>query len=76
MTATLHLNAINQFRQSMPWKLTFSFGRALQDESLKAWQGKPANIAPGQRAFFHRARCVSAAALGNYTDTMEQELAA
>jgi fructose-bisphosphate aldolase class I len=76
LTANLHLNAINQFDQSSPWKLTFSFGRALQDESLKAWQGKPANIASGQRAFFHRARCVSAAALGNYTDTMEQGLAA
>jgi len=76
LTATLHLNAINQLGGPKPWKLSFSYGRALQDEALQAWQGKPQNLEIGQKAFAHRAECVSAAALGKYTKAMESELAA
>jgi fructose-bisphosphate aldolase, class I len=76
LAATRHLNAINQLDSPKPWKLSYSFGRALQDEALQAWQGKRENLQAGQRAFFHRAQCVRAAALGNYTNAMEGELAA
>jgi len=73
ITATQHLNAINQLAISAPWPLTFSFGRALQDEALAAWQGKQENVDRGQRAFYHRARCASAAAVGQYSIAIEEE---
>ena len=76
VTATMHLNAINSVDGPKPWKVSFSYGRALQDEALKAWRGKNQNLQAGQQAFSHRSRCVSAAALGKYTKTMESELAA
>jgi len=76
VSATLHLNAINQLAGPKPWKISFSYGRALQDEALQAWVGKQQNMQAGQKAFAHRARCVSAAALGKYTNAMESELAA
>jgi fructose-bisphosphate aldolase class I len=76
LTATMHLNALNQLNTVRPWKLSFSFGRALQDEALRAWFGKPENIAAGQRAFAHRAKCARSAALGQYTRAMESGLAA
>jgi fructose-bisphosphate aldolase class I len=74
VSATRHLNAINQLGGPKPWKLSFSYGRALQDEALRAWRGKSQNLNAGQKAFYHRARCDSAAALGKYTDAMEAEL--
>jgi fructose-bisphosphate aldolase class I len=73
LMATEHLSAINQLDAPKPWKLSFSYGRALQDEALKAWQGKNENLKAGQRAFYHRAKCDSAAALGKYTESMESE---
>jgi fructose-bisphosphate aldolase, class I len=76
VTATDHLNAINQVEGPKPWKLSFSYGRALQDEALKAWRGKNENLQPGQKAFFHRAKCLSAAAAGKYSRHVEGELAA
>jgi fructose-bisphosphate aldolase class I len=74
--ATQHLNAINQLDGPKPWKLSFSYGRALQDEALRAWGGKPENVRSGQARFAHRAGCVSAAALGKYSRSMETEVAA
>jgi fructose-bisphosphate aldolase, class I len=74
LAATMHLHEINQLEGPKPWKLSFSFGRALQDEALKAWHGKSENVEAGQRAFYHRARCNSAAALGRYSPSMESEL--
>lgn len=68
ITATKHLNAINKIQGPKPWKLSFSYGRALQDEALKAWGGKDENYKAGQEAFYHRAKCNSAATLGKYTD--------
>lgn len=71
IAATKHLNAINQSAGPKPWKLSFSYGRALQDEALKAWSGKNENLKAGQVAFHHRAKCESAATLGQYTAAME-----
>ena len=73
--ATVHLNAIAQQSGATPWQLTFSFGRALQDEALRAWGGWPENVGAGQLAFLHRARCVSSAAAGSYSAAMEDQSA-
>ncbi len=73
--ATEHLNAINQQDSPKPWKLSFSYGRALQDEALEVWQGRRENVPAGQQVFYHRARCDSAAALGRYRSDMESEAA-
>jgi fructose-bisphosphate aldolase class I len=72
VAATEHLNAINRIGDVRPWTLSFSYGRALQDEALKAWRGQE-NVITAQQAFSHRAKCDSAAALGRYTTTMETE---
>ena len=74
LVATEHLNEINQLKGPKPWTLSFSYGRALQDEALHAWRGEGENLGAGQRAFYHRARCDGAAALGRYSPSMEAEL--
>lgn len=71
LTATKNLNAINQSEGPKPWKLSFSYGRALQDEALTAWLGKNENLKAAQEAFYQRAKCDKAAALGKYSETME-----
>jgi fructose-bisphosphate aldolase, class I len=73
--ATAHLNAMNQ-RGPHPWQLSFSYGRALQAPSIRAWGGKPENVEAGQRAFYHRAKMNSAARTGAYAPEMEREAAA
>ena len=50
----------------MPWKLSFSFGRALQASALKAWQGKDAQVKAGQGAYLARAKINGLAQLGKY----------
>ena len=69
--ATAHLNAMNA-QGSGPWKLTFSYGRALQAPALKAWGGRHENFAAAQRAFAHRARMNSLATLAQYSQSQEQ----
>src|SRR5262249_41253299 len=69
--ATAHLDAINRLPGAKPWKISFSYGRALQDPALEAWHGRDENLTAGQQALHHRARCNSAASLGTYTDEME-----
>ena len=69
--ATQHLSVINQMDAPKPWKLSFSYGRALQDEAMEAWQGNGENLVAGQRAFYHRAQCDCAAALGRYGSVLE-----
>src|SRR6516165_9599832 len=69
--ATAHLNAINRLASPKPWKLSFSYGRALQDPALEAWHGRDENLAAGQRAFYHRACLNGAASVGKYKDEME-----
>jgi len=63
--ATEHLNAMNN-KGPLPWKLSFSYGRALQAAPLKAWAGKPANLEKGQAAFLKRAKDNAAATQGKY----------
>jgi len=72
--ATDHLNVINRLAGPKPWKLSFSYGRALQDPALEAWRGRDENLTEGQRALYHRASLNSAASLGKYTDEMEASL--
>jgi fructose-bisphosphate aldolase, class I len=69
--ATAHLSLMNQLGP-LPWKLSFSYGRALQAAPLKAWGGKAENVAAGQRAFAHRARMNSAATLGKWSEQLEK----
>ena len=52
--ATVHLNAMNAKYPNLPWPLSFSYGRALQEPSLKAWSGKPENVAEAQKILLHR----------------------
>jgi fructose-bisphosphate aldolase class I len=73
LRATLHLSAINQLDGPKPWALSFSYGRALQSEALAAWHGRADHARAGQEAFYHRARCLGAAARGRYTSAMESE---
>lgn len=63
--ATANLNEMNK-RGPFPWKLSFSYGRALQDSALKAWQGKAENVTAAQQAFLKRAQMNSLASLGKY----------
>jgi fructose-bisphosphate aldolase, class I len=72
--ATAHLDAMNKIG-GLPWKLTFSYGRALQAAPQKAWSGKPENIAAGQRAFLHRAMMNSLAARGEWKRDLEKKAA-
>ena len=69
--ATRRLNAINTLSIPRPWKVSFSYGRALQDLALQTWHGKTEQFKAGQQAFHHRAKCNGAAALGEYTDALE-----
>lgn len=73
--ATEHLNAINRLPGPKPWKITFSYGRALQDPALEAWHGRDENLAAGQSALGRRAGYNAAASLGKYTQAMELESA-
>jgi fructose-bisphosphate aldolase class I len=69
--ATVHLNAINRLPGPKPWKVSFSYGRALQDPALQAWHGRDENLAAGQQALHLRASLNGAASVGKYTDDME-----
>jgi len=68
--ATAHLAAMNS-GYDLPWKLTFSYGRALQAAALKAWGGKRENMENAQAAFTHRAKMNSKAALGTWQQSDE-----
>lgn len=70
--ATAHLNAMNaEYADKMPWALSFSYGRALQAAPLKAWGGKPENVAAAQAAFAHRAKMNGLATTGEWSDGLE-----
>merc|ERR1711970_955135 len=70
--ATKNLNAMNKLPQALrPWKLSFSFGRALQASVLRAWQGKAENTVEAQKTLCHRAMCNEMAALGTYEGEKE-----
>ncbi|MFL5127860.1 MAG: class I fructose-bisphosphate aldolase [Microvirga sp.] len=72
--ATAHLDAMNRIG-GFPWKLTFSYGRALQAAPQKAWSGKNENVAAAQRAFSHRAKMNGLAALGQWQNELEKKAA-
>jgi fructose-bisphosphate aldolase class I len=72
--ASARLNAMNvQYRSSLPWELSFSFGRAIQEPALEIWGGDPANVMPAQEALYHRAKCNRAAHRGEYSASLEAD---
>jgi len=72
--ATLHLSLMNKLG-GVPWSLTFSYGRALQDTALKAWSGAAANFTAGQKEFAKRAKLNGLATQGRYAADMERQAA-
>jgi fructose-bisphosphate aldolase, class I len=72
--ATAHLDAMNRIG-NLPWRLTFSYGRALQHAPQKIWSGKPENVAAAQRAFSHRAAMNGLASMGQWKQDLEKKAA-
>ena len=71
--ASARLNTMNlRFKSKLPWALTFSFARAIQQPALEIWLGKEANVKAAQQALLQRARCNRAARRGEYTAAMER----
>jgi fructose-bisphosphate aldolase class I len=71
--ATERLNAMNvRFKPKLPWPLTFSFARAIEQPALEVWRGNDANREAAQRVLDHRARCNRAARRGEYDPSMER----
>ena len=73
--ATIRLNLMNRMGPQ-PWEVSFSYGRGLQAAALTTWAGDEAKVEPAQAQYLHRARCTGAARRGEYSEDMEQELAA
>jgi fructose-bisphosphate aldolase class I len=72
--ASARLNAMNvNFRSRLPWALTFSFSRAIQQPALEIWQGEESNVLAAQQALYHRAMCNRAARRGEYNSLIERE---
>jgi len=69
--ATAHLNAMNAI-PNLPWRLTFSYGRALQNAALHLWRGQPENVATAQAAFNHRVEMNGLAALGQWRPDLDR----
>lgn len=72
--ATAHLNAMAAM-QDLPWPLTFSYSRALQNPALKSWKGQAGNVAAAQKTFYHRARMNGLAAQGKWREELEKQAA-
>jgi fructose-bisphosphate aldolase class I len=72
--ATAHLNAMAAM-PGLPWPLTFSYSRALQNPALKTWRGQSGNVAAAQKAFHHRAHMNSLAAQGRWRNELERQAA-
>ena len=67
------LNAMNRrFKNRLPWTLTCSFSRAIQQPALEMWRAEPGNVQQAQRALLHRAACNRAARRGEYTAAMDR----
>ena len=73
--ATAHLNAMNAMHRGLPWPLTFSYARALQQSAMETWLGKSENVAAAQKLLCHRAKLNGAASVGSYSEEMEKEAA-
>ncbi len=74
VVATEHLNAMNAIG-NVPWNITFSYGRALQDPALKAWSGQADNVSAGQQALAKRAKANGLATSASYKPDMESDAA-
>jgi len=72
--ATAHLNAMAAMK-NLPWPLTFSYSRALQNTALKAWRGQAGNVSAAQKAFHHRAQMNGLAAQGKWKNELEKQAA-
>lgn len=72
--ATKNLNAIGLLATNLPWKLTFSFERALEEPALATWAGKDENKEAAQKVLLHRAKMNSLASLGKYSEEVEHEI--
>ena len=72
--ATAHLDAMNRIADT-PWRLSFSYGRALQAAPQKAWSGKVENVTAAQTAFSHRAEMNGLASLGKWSQDLEKKAA-
>jgi fructose-bisphosphate aldolase class I len=71
--ASARLNSMNaRFKSRLPWALTFSYARAIQQPALEIWQGKETNIIAAQKALYHRANCNLAARRGEYNAALEK----
>jgi Fructose-bisphosphate aldolase class-I len=66
--ATMHLNAMNAGPEIRPWRVSFSYGRALQDPALEAWGGRASGVQAGQQALHHRARATARRAWAGTTN--------
>jgi fructose-bisphosphate aldolase, class I len=73
--ATAHLNAMNSLYPDLPWELSFSYARALQESPMQTWGGDAANVEAAQKAFLHRAKMNGAARSGSYSEDMEDRAA-
>jgi len=62
-----------RFKSRLPWELTFSFARAIQQPALEIWNGEEKNTAAAQKALYHRASCNRAARRGEYNAEMDRE---
>ena len=70
--ASARLNSMNaRYSSRMPWALTFSFSRAIQQPALEIWRGQDANVPAAQKALYHRTSCDGAARRGQYSPAME-----
>lgn len=75
--ATARLNAMNvRFKSRLPWALSFSFARAIQQPALEIWRGDKMNVKAAQQTLLHRARCNTAARRGDWTEDAERSGAA
>jgi len=72
--ATAHLNAMTAMK-NLPWPLTFSYSRALQNPALNAWKGQAGNVAAAQKALYHRAHMNGLAAQGKWRSELERQAA-
>jgi fructose-bisphosphate aldolase, class I len=72
--ASQHLQLMNaEYGDRCPWRITFSYARAIQQPALEHWGGNDANIVAAQRLLYHRAKLNGAASQGQYSITMEKE---
>ncbi len=72
LDATMILNEINDLKEKKPWKISFSYGRALQENALKTWLGKNENKENAQKIFLHRAKMNSLASAGKWNESFEK----